>query len=84
MNSRMSKEGSPTKLENLSPEKFGKAAYASLSYTPSKLVDNPLYKEATTFKKIEEESSKVREFEATVSILQDRLGQVEEERDGIE
>ena len=52
LNSRMSKEGSPTKLENLSPEKFGKAAYAGLSYTPSKLVDNVLYKEATSFKKI--------------------------------
>lgn len=60
LNSRMSKEGSPTKLENLSPEKFGKAAYATLSFTPSKLVDNVLYKEATQFKRIEEESSKVR------------------------
>ena len=60
LNSRMSADKSPSKLENLSPDKYGKAAFASLTFTPSKLVDNVLYKEATTFKKIEEESSKVR------------------------
>ena len=53
LNSRMSADQSPSKLENLSPEKYGKAAYASLTFTPSKLADNILYKEATTFKKIE-------------------------------
>ncbi len=53
LNSRLSRDQSPTKLENLSPEKFGKGAYASLTYTPSKLADNVLYKEVTTFKKIE-------------------------------
>ena len=60
LDSRMSREESPSRLENLSPLKYGKAAFASLTFTPSKLVDNVLYKEATTFKKVEEESSKVR------------------------
>jgi hypothetical protein len=53
LNSRLSQDFSPTKLENLSPEKYGKSAYASLTFTPSKLADNVLFKEATTFKKIE-------------------------------
>lgn len=53
LNSRLSRDPSPTKLDNLSPEKYGKGAYASLTFTPSKLVDNILYKEATNFKKIE-------------------------------
>jgi hypothetical protein len=55
-----------------------------LTYTPSKLVDNVLFKEVTTLKKIEEESSKVRESDAFNSILKDRLSQIIEERDGIE
>jgi hypothetical protein len=53
LNSRLSRDESPTKLLNLSPEKFGKGAYASLTYTPSKLADNVLFKEVTTLKKIE-------------------------------
>ena len=52
LNSRLSRGESPTKLENLSPEKFGRGAYANLTYTPSKLADNVLFKEATTLKKI--------------------------------
>jgi len=44
LNSRMSADHSPSKLENLSPEKYGKAAYATLTFTPSKLVDNVLYR----------------------------------------
>lgn len=52
LDSRLSRDQSPTKLDNLSPEKFGKGAYASLTYTPSKLADNVLYKEASNFKKI--------------------------------
>ncbi len=55
-----------------------------MTYTPSKLVDNVLFKEVTTLKKIEEESSKVRESDAFNSILKDRLSQIIEERDGIE
>ena len=35
--SRMRKDVTPTKLNNLSPEKYGKAAWADLTYTPSKL-----------------------------------------------
>ena len=42
--SRMRKDVSPTKLHNLSPEKFGKAAWADLSYTPAKLADNVIYR----------------------------------------
>jgi hypothetical protein len=84
LNSRLSRDQSPTKLENLSPDKFGKSAYANLTFTPSKLADNILYKEANTMKKIEEESSKVRESAAYNSLLKDRLGQIQEERDGIE
>lgn len=51
-----------TRLENLSPEKFGRSAYAKLSYTPSKLANNVLYKEVTQMKKTEENGSKMREF----------------------
>lgn len=39
-------------LENLSPEKYGKAAFANLTYTPSKLADNVLYKDVSNQKKI--------------------------------
>ena len=77
LNSRLSKDASPSKLQNLSPEKYGKGAYADLTYTPSKLADNVLYKEVITMKKVEEESSKVRESK-------DRLSQLQEEKDGIE
>jgi hypothetical protein len=44
LNSRLSHDASPTKLQNLSPDKFGKSAYAGLTYTPSKLADNVLFK----------------------------------------
>lgn len=84
LNSRLSRDASPSKLENLSPEKYGKAAFASMTFTPSKLVDNVLFKEVTTLKKVEEEASKVRESDALNSILKDRLAQVIQERDGIE
>ena len=49
--SRMKKDVSPAKLQNLSPDKYGKAAWAELSYTPCKLADNVLYREATTLRK---------------------------------
>ena len=43
---------SPVKLSNISPEKFGKVAFCDLTYTPSKLADNFLFRDATTLKKI--------------------------------
>jgi hypothetical protein len=49
-------------LVNLSPEKYGKGAFADLTFTPSKLADNILYREASNLKRIEEESAKNREF----------------------
>lgn len=42
--SRIKKDVSPAKLTNLSPEKYGKAAWADLTYTPSKLADNVIYR----------------------------------------
>jgi flagellar motility protein MotE (MotC chaperone) len=47
----MRKDVSPAKLQNLSPEKYGKAAWADLTYTPSKLADNVMFREAATLKK---------------------------------
>jgi len=35
---------SPVKLSHLSPEKYGKGAFCDLTYTPSKLADNVLYR----------------------------------------
>jgi hypothetical protein len=35
----------------LAPEKYGKAAYANLSYTPSKLKETLLYYDVNTMKK---------------------------------
>lgn len=66
------------KLENLSPDKYGKAAFVDLTYTPSKLADNYLYKEVTTLKKMEEGNNKLREYEAFNSVFQDRLNQLRE------
>ena len=42
--SRMRKDKSPAKLNNLSPDKYGKAAWADLSYTPCKLADNVIFR----------------------------------------
>jgi len=44
MISRINKAEEATNLDNLSPEKFGRSAYARLSYTPSKLAGTVLYK----------------------------------------
>lgn len=52
---------SPVKLSKISPEKYGKGAYCDLTYTPSKLADNILYREVTTLKKVEEGNGKLRE-----------------------
>ena len=49
--SRMKKDLFPTKLHNLSPDKYGKAAWADLTYTPCKLADNVMYREAVTLRK---------------------------------
>ena len=51
LNSRINKDISPSRLKNLSPDKYGKAAWAELAYTPCKLADNVIYREATTMKK---------------------------------
>lgn len=40
-------------MVNLSPEKYGKGAYAELTFTPSKLADNVLYREASSLKRVE-------------------------------
>ena len=41
----MREDRSPIRLKNLSPEKYGKAAYDdNRTYTPSKLADNILYR----------------------------------------
>ena len=58
--SRMRKDVSPAHLKNLSPDKYGKAAFAELSYTPAKLVENVMYREVATLKKNEEGTNKLR------------------------
>ena len=42
--SRKQKEENTQRLLNLSPEKYGKGAYAELTFTPSKLADNVLFR----------------------------------------
>jgi hypothetical protein len=44
-----------------------------LTYTPSKLADNVLFREASSLKRIEEESSKVREYESQNQLLSDQV-----------
>ena len=61
---RKDKTESPEKLDQLEPEKYGKGAYCDLTYTPSKLADHILFREANYLKKIEEEASRCREIEA--------------------
>ena len=56
------KKEESVKLEGLSPEKYGKAAYQDVMYTPSKLADNLLYKEVSAMKKNEENSQKYRDL----------------------
>lgn len=50
------------KLESLSPEKYGSIAFKDLSFSPEKLTENFLFKEATIQKKLETEKKKVREL----------------------
>lgn len=63
-------EGSPVKISGLSPERYGSTAYKNLSYTPSKLQDNIIYREVTVTKKIESEKNRIRELESLNSLLE--------------
>ena len=67
---------SPMKLEGLSPEKFGKAAYQDMLYTPSRLADNVLYKDVNSMKKYEEAGQKLREMEAAYKLLEDKYNKI--------
>lgn len=82
--SRKQKEEPPEYLDKLQPEKYGKGAYCELSYTPSKLADHILYKEANYLKKLEEELSKNRELEAANVKLTDQIDYLRKEKSGIE
>ena len=82
--SRKLEEETTEKLENLSPAKYGKAAYVNLTYTPSKLKENVLYRQTSTMKRVEESNSKVRELEANNIMLEDKVNKITQERDGIE
>lgn len=42
--SRFTKNQITSKLVNLSPEKYNRSAWADLTYTPSKLTNNVLYR----------------------------------------
>jgi hypothetical protein len=61
LDSRRSKENLES-IQGLSPEKFGKGAYCQLTYTPSKLADNVLFREAHSLRRVEEEGSRCREL----------------------
>ena len=54
-----------------------------MTYTPSKLKENALYRETSTLKRVEESHSKVRQLEAENTMLMDKLSQIKVERDGI-
>jgi hypothetical protein len=71
--SRRQKEETVEQIESISPEKYGKGAFLDLTFTPSKLSEHVLYREATHLKKIEEESCKGREFEVTNRVLADQV-----------
>ncbi len=77
LESKLIHDETPIKLENLSPEKHGKSAYCELTYTPSKLADNVIYKDVTVIRRIEESSEKLRENEALNDCLRDRVKQLE-------
>lgn len=82
LESRRQKEHTQ-KVEGLSPEKYGKGAYCELTYTPSKLADNVLFREASSLKRVEEESSRSRELEAQNQMLTEQIAYLKKERDGI-
>lgn len=74
--SKQLEDETPERLDHLSPDKYGKAAYVDLTYTPSKLKENVLYRETTTLKRVEESHSKVRELESLNIILEDKLSKI--------
>ena len=37
---------------NISPEKYGRAAFEALTFTPGKLSENVLYREANSLKRV--------------------------------
>lgn len=84
MESRLQGAETAHKLEGLSPDRFGRSAYASLSYTPSKLAGNVLFKEASSMRRVEESSSKAREWEAVGQQLRVKLRHLQEEKEGVE
>jgi hypothetical protein len=81
--SRKQKVEVTERLTNLSPDKYGKGAFCELTFTPSKLADNVLFREASNLKRIEEETSKGREYEAHSYILVDQVAYLKKERDAI-
>lgn len=83
LQSRLHGAEAAQRLEGLSPERFGRGAYASLSYTPSKLAGNVLFKEAVSMRRVEESNSKAREGEAMVQLLRDKLRHLQEEKAGV-
>ena len=84
LTSRKHKEEHLERIEKLSPEKYGKGAYYELTYTPSKLADNILYREASYMKKIEEETCTSRELESQNKFLSDQIANLRTEKEGIE
>lgn len=74
---------SPTRLKNLSPEKYGRTAFRELSYTPEKLTENFLYKEITVTKKIEVEKKRIRELESETAVQAEKIRQLEIEIDTV-
>lgn len=76
-NTKEPASSSPTRLYNLSPEKYGKTAFRELSYTPEKLNENFLYKEVTVTKKIEVEKKRIRELESLTAVQQEKIKQLE-------
>ena len=49
---KVKEEDATERVPNHSPDKYGKGAYYELTYTPSKLADHVLYREASNLKKI--------------------------------
>jgi hypothetical protein len=84
LRSRRHLEETSEKVGKLSPEKFGQGAFLDLTFTPSKLTEHVLYREATHLKKVEEESSRSRELEVANKVLHDQVEFLKRERDGIE
>ena len=54
LDSRRSRAEAPEKIGDISPEKYGKGAYCDLTFTPSKLADNVLFRDVSNMKKVEE------------------------------